>query len=155
MNTAVFRGGCLTGPAHSGAELHGFLSYLVKCVITGRRYTVYGYKGKQVRDNIQSDDLARAFHLFYQNSRPGEVYNIGGGKYCNVSVLEAFSIAERVTGKKADFNVIDTNRIGDHIWYVSDIGKFMRHYPDFSIRHSAEDIISQIAEELDRRLSKA
>lgn len=155
MNTVAFRGGCLTGPAHSGAELHGFLSYLVRCVLTGKRYTIYGYKGKQVRDNIHSDDLARAFHAFYKNPRPGEVYNIGGGRYSNISVLEAFAIAERVTGKKADYSVSDENRIGDHIWYVSDIGKFMRHYPEFSIRHGAEEIIRQIAEELDRRLSTA
>jgi CDP-paratose 2-epimerase len=155
MNTVAFRGGCLTGPAHSGAELHGFLSYLVKCALTGKSYTVYGYKGKQVRDNIHSDDMARAFHLFYKNPRPGEVYNIGGGRYCNVSVLEAFDVTARVTGKKPVYSVSETNRIGDHIWYVSDIGKFMRHYPAFSIRHDAQDIIRQIAEELDRRLSTA
>ncbi|MBI5816549.1 MAG: NAD-dependent epimerase/dehydratase family protein [Nitrospinae bacterium] len=153
MKTACFRGGCLTGPAHSGAELHGFLSYLVKCVVTGKKYTIYGYKGKQVRDNIHSDDLARAFHLFYQNPRPGEVYNIGGGRYSNISVLEAFDMAERITGKKALYEVTDAARSGDHIWYISDIGKFVRHFPEFAITHTMETIIGQIAAETERRLA--
>jgi CDP-paratose 2-epimerase len=154
MKTGTFRGGCLTGPSHSGAELHGFLSYLVKCVLTGRRYTIFGYKGKQVRDNIHSDDLARAFFAFYKNPRPGEVYNMGGGVTSNCSVLEAFAVAERVTGKKADYVYSDDNRIGDHIWYVSDLRKFMGHYPDWSITVGVERIVTEIAHETERRLAE-
>ncbi|MBF0169924.1 MAG: NAD-dependent epimerase/dehydratase family protein [Nitrospinae bacterium] len=153
MKTGVFRGGCLTGPAHSGAELHGFLSYLTKCVLTGKAYTIFGYKGKQVRDNIHSDDLARAFEAFYENPRPGEVYNMGGGVASNCSVLEAFAIAEKITGKKARFTLSDQNRIGDHIWYISDLGKFRSHYPAWDIRIGIERIIEEIVAETERRLA--
>ncbi|MBI4665497.1 MAG: NAD-dependent epimerase/dehydratase family protein [Nitrospinae bacterium] len=153
MKTGVFRGGCLTGPAHSGAELHGFLSYLVKCVLTGKKYTIFGYKGKQVRDNIHSDDLARAFHLFYKNPIPGEVYNMGGSRFSNCSVLEAFDIAEKITGEAAVYEVTQTNRIGDHIWYISDISRFCGHYPEFRLSHGIEIIIGEIALEFERRLS--
>ncbi len=152
MKTGVFRGGCLTGPSHSGAELHGFLSYLTKCVMTGKPYTIFGYKGKQVRDNIHSDDLAKAFHSFYETPRPGEVYNMGGGVASNCSVLEAFAIAEKVTGKKANFTLADENRIGDHIWYISDLGRFKSHYPEWDIRIGVEQIIEEIVAETERRL---
>ncbi len=153
MNTVCFRGGCLTGPAHSGAELHGFLSYLVMCVVTSKKYSVFGYKGKQVRDNIHSDDLVNAFDLYYNNPKPAEVYNIGGGIYSNCSVLEAFTIAEKITGKKADFEICDENRIGDHIWYISDLSKFINDYPAFSIRKNVETIIEEIACETEKRLT--
>ncbi|MDD4954250.1 MAG: NAD-dependent epimerase/dehydratase family protein [Candidatus Omnitrophica bacterium] len=129
IKTGTFRGGCLTGPAHSGAELHGFLSYLVKCAITGRTYKIYGYKGKQVRDNIHSFDLVNAFYHFFQKPRPGEVYNIGGGRFANVSMLEAIQICEKTSGKKMNYQYQDKNRIGDHIWWVSDVSKFRSHYP--------------------------
>lgn len=153
MNTVCFRGGCLTGPAHSGAELHGFLSYLVMCVVTGRKYSVFGYKGKQVRDNIHSDDLVNAFGLYYNTPKPAQVYNIGGGIYSNCSVLEAFDIAEKITGKKADFDICDENRIGDHIWYISDLSKFINDYPAFSIRKNVETIIGEIVSETEKRLA--
>jgi len=153
MKTGLFRGGCLTGPAHSGAELHGFLSYLVKCVLTGQPYTIFGYKGKQVRDNIHSDDLARAFHAFYQNPRPGAVYNIGGGRRSNCSVLEAFALAERISGRKANYTVSDENRIGDHIWYISDLSLFRGEYPGWEITHDVEAIIEEIIVETERRLT--
>lgn len=153
MKTGTFRGGCLTGPSHSGAELHGFLSYLTKCVLTGKPYTIFGYKGKQVRDNIHSDDLAKAFDAFYRNPRPGEVYNMGGGVTSNCSVLEAFAIAEEITGKKADYTLSDENRIGDHIWYISDLSRFRSHYPEWDIRIGVEQIIEEIVAETERRLS--
>ncbi len=153
MKTGTFRGGCLTGPAHSGAKLHGFLSYLVKVILTGEEYTIFGYKGKQVRDNIHSGDLVRAFHRFYEDPGVGEVYNIGGGRYSNVSVLEAINLAEEITGKKARFTVSEENRSGDHIWYISDISKFMNRYAGWGITHDITDIITAIAEETERRLS--
>jgi CDP-paratose 2-epimerase len=144
LKTGVFRGGCLTGPAHSGAELHGFLSYLVKCCVTKRKYKIYGYKGKQVRDNIHSFDLANAFYHYFQNPRCGEVYNIGGGRFANVSVLEAIEMCEKLSGEKFDFEYIDTNRIGDHIWWVSDVSKFRTHYPDWQYKFGIEETIKQI-----------
>jgi CDP-paratose 2-epimerase len=135
MRTACFRGGCLTGPAHSGAELHGFLAYLVKCGVSGRRYTVFGYKGKQVRDNIHSHDLVSAFWRFYEAPRVAEVYNIGGGRYANCSMLEAIALVQEMTGRPLDWVYSDTNRAGDHIWWVSDIRSFMEHYPGWSIQY--------------------
>ena len=124
MKTGIFRGGCLTGPGHSGTMLHGFLSYLVKCAITGQTYTVFGYKGKQVRDNIHSFDLINMFWHFYQAPRPGEVYNAGGGRHSNCSMKEAIAVCEQMAGKKMNVVYSDQNRIGDHIWYISDTRKF-------------------------------
>lgn len=146
LKTGVFRGGCLTGPAHSGAELHGFLSYLVKCAVTGRKYKIFGYKGKQVRDNIHSFDLVNAFYHFFQKPRAGEAYNIGGGRFANVSILEAIEICEKLTGKKFGYEYIDTNRIGDHIWWISDVSKFKSHYPAWNYKFGIEETIKQIYE---------
>ena len=146
LKTGTFRGGCLTGPAHSGAELHGFLSYLVKCCITGRKYLIYGYKGKQVRDNIHSYDLVNAFYHFFKSPRNGEVYNIGGGRFANISVLEAIEMCERLSKKKFNYEYIDKNRIGDHIWWISNCSKFNSHYPDWNYKHNIEDTIKQIYE---------
>jgi CDP-paratose 2-epimerase len=144
LPTGVFRGGCLTGPAHKGVELHGFLSYLIKCVVSGRTYKVFGYKGKQVRDNIHSYDLINAFYQFYRQPRFGEVYNMGGSRHSNCSVIEAFEMAEAASGKKALTEYKDENRKGDHIWYISDVGKFQLHYPDWTYKHSLETIIEGI-----------
>ncbi|HIF34151.1 MAG TPA: NAD-dependent epimerase/dehydratase family protein [Planctomycetaceae bacterium] len=144
MNTACFRGGCLTGPGHSGAELHGFLSYLMKCAVTGKPYTVFGYKGKQVRDNIHSFDLVNMFWHYFQNPRPGEVYNAGGGRHSNCSMQEAIKICEQFTGNKMNVTYTDDNRIGDHIWYVSDTRKFQKHYPTWHYSCDLHDIMGQI-----------
>lgn len=131
LNTVVFRGGCLTGPAHSAAQLHGFLAYLVKCVATGTPYTIFGYKGKQVRDNIHASDLVNMFWHFHQHPRPGEVYNAGGGRFSNISVLEALAKAGELLGRTPAYEYKDENRIGDHIWYISDLTKFRSHYPEW------------------------
>ena len=144
MPTCCLRGGCLTGPAHSGVELHGFLSYLVKCNLEEKTYRVFGYKGKQVRDNIHSSDVAQFVDLFIAAPRPGEVYNIGGGKGNSCSIIEAFSICEEISGKKQIFEYIEDHRIGDHLCYYSDLRKIFSHYPKFKINHSLEDTISQI-----------
>jgi CDP-paratose 2-epimerase len=146
MKTACFRGGCLTGPNHSGTELHGFLSYLMKCVMTGKPYTVFGYNGKQVRDNIHSQDLINAFDHFYRAPRIGEVYNIGGGRFCNCSMIEAIALCEEIAGKKLKWNYTETNRIGDHIWWVSDISKFSKHFPKWQLQHDLRSILVQIFE---------
>jgi len=146
MKTACFRGGCLTGPNHSGTQLHGFLSYLMKCVMTGTPYTVFGYQGKQVRDNIHSEDLVNAFEHFYRAPRVGEVYNIGGGRFCNCSMLEAIALCEEIADKKLDWNYSDANRNGDHIWWISDVGKFSRHYPAWQLQHDLRGILEQIFE---------
>lgn len=151
MKTGVFRGGCLTGPKHSGTQLHGFLSYLVKCAITGDHYTVFGYKGKQVRDNIHSWDLVNMFWHFYQNPRPGEVYNAGGARHSNCSMKEAIAVCERMTGKKMNYTYSETNRIGDHIWWISDVNKFKAHYPGWNFRYDLNDILAQIHEEMSKR----
>ncbi len=144
MKTGVFRGGCLTGPSHAGAELHGFLAYLMKCIVEKRPYRIFGYKGKQVRDNIHSNDLVSAFLSFYRAPRCGEVYNIGGSRFSNCSMLEAIAIGERLSGNKLDYTYVEDNRIGDHIWYISDVRKFQNHYPDWSYKHSIEDILEEI-----------
>jgi CDP-paratose 2-epimerase len=144
MKTGVFRGGCLTGPSHSGAELHGFLAYLMKCAVTGKEYRIYGYKGKQVRDNIHANDLVNAFWHFYLNPRGGEVYNMGGSRFSNCSMLEAITKCEKISGKVMNTVYLDTNRIGDHIWWVSDVYKFRRHYPDWSLTKNCDDILSEI-----------
>jgi CDP-paratose 2-epimerase len=144
MKTAVFRGGCLTGPNHSGAKLHGFLSYLMKCAITGEHYTVLGYKGKQVRDNIHSWDLVNMFWYFYQKPQAGEVYNAGGGRFSNCSMAEAITKCEEITGKKMNYSYNEANRIGDHIWWISDVRKFKEHYPSWSWKNDIDDILTQI-----------
>ncbi|MFH1128466.1 MAG: NAD-dependent epimerase/dehydratase family protein [Candidatus Omnitrophota bacterium] len=146
IRAGIFRGGCLTGPAHSGAQLHGFLSYLVKCCLTKRTYTIFGYKGKQVRDNIHSYDLINAFYYFFKNPRCGEVYNIGGGRFANVSILEAIEICEGITGEKLDYEYVKQNRIGDHIWWISDISKFKSHYPEWDYKYNIVDTIKEIVE---------
>lgn len=148
MRTGIFRGGCLTGPAHSGAELHGFLAYLVKCSVQGRKYTVYGYKGKQVRDNIHSSDLVNAFWHFYQNPRIGEVYNIGGSRQNNCSILEATQIVRDFTGKEFECEITNSARIGDHIWWISDVRKFQNHYPKWNFKYGIRDIIKEIIDVL-------
>ena len=144
MATCCLRGGCLTGPSHSGVELHGFLSYLVKCNVEGKTYTVFGYKGKQVRDNIHSEDVAQFIGLFINSPRIGEVYNLGGGKSNSCSILEAFKISEEFSGKRQNYAYADENRIGDHICYYSDLSKISEHYPQFEIRNNLNDTIKQI-----------
>lgn len=144
MKTAVFRGGCLTGPNHSGTQLHGFLSYLMKCAITGNKYTVFGYHGKQVRDNIHSWDLVNMFWHFYQNPRSGEVYNAGGGRHSNCSMAEAIEQCEEITGKKMNYEYTEANRNGDHIWWISDVTKFKTHYPEWTWHYNVTDILTQI-----------
>jgi CDP-paratose 2-epimerase len=144
MPTAAFRGGCLTGPAHAGAELHGFLSYLMKCCVSGRPYRVFGYKGKQVRDNIHSFDLVEAFAAFIEAPRAGEVYNIGGGRYCNCSMREAIALCEEISGQELSWRYEETNRIGDHIWWISDMRKFQSHYPQWKFRYGLREILEEI-----------
>ncbi len=146
MMSACFRGGCLTGPAHAGAELHGFLSYLMKCTVEGKPYRVFGYKGKQVRDNIHSHDLVDAFWNFYKSPRMGEVYNIGGSRHSNCSMLEAIRICEELSGKRLDHTYEEDNRIGDHIWWVSDVRKFQSHYPNWKYRYDLRGILGEIYE---------
>ena len=153
LNVGVFRGGCLTGPNHSGVELHGFLSYLVKVAIAGKTYTVFGYKGKQVRDNIHSRDLVEAFWCFFQRPASGEVFNIGGGRYCNCSMEEAIAMTEQLTERplRRDYN--DVARLGDHIWWISDVRKFQQMYPEWSYRYDIQTIISDIHAGLTERLA--
>jgi len=144
MKTAAFRGGCLTGPSHSGTQLHGFLSYLMKCTMTGKHYQIYGYKGKQVRDNIHSYDLVNAFYHFYQAPRVAEVYNIGGSRFSNCSMLEAIQDCEAIAEKKLNWEYVESNRIGDHIWWISDVDKFKNHYPNWELTYSVKDILKEI-----------
>lgn len=144
LQTAVFRGGCLTGPNHSGTALHGFLAYLMKCVCTGTPYTVYGYKGKQVRDNIHSADLVSAFHHVFNTPRIGEVYNMGGSRYSNCSMMEAISLCEEISGKKLRWTYTEANRSGDHIWYISDIRKFQAHYPEWRQQYNLRQLLEDI-----------
>ena len=147
MKTATFRGGCLTGPAHSGAELHGFLAYLVKCVVTGRPYTIYGYKGKQVRDNIHSYDLVNAFWHFFQSPKEGgAVYNMGGSRHSNCSMLEAIRQAEELCGRQLDYTLSDEARSGDHIWWISDVRRFRQDYPGWEYRYDMRRIMEEIVE---------
>jgi CDP-paratose 2-epimerase len=148
MRTASFRGGCLTGPNHSGTQLHGFLAYLMKCTATGNPYTVFGYKGKQVRDNIHSADLIRAFYEFYKAPRSAEVYNIGGGRFSNCSMLEAIRISEQIAGRELAWSYAEANRIGDHIWYVSDNGRFASHYPEWRLEYDVPRILQEIHDAL-------
>jgi len=146
MKTACFRGGCLTGPAHSGAKLHGFLAYLMKCTASGDPYTVLGYKGKQVRDNIHSHDLVSAFWHFAQNPRSAEVYNIGGGRRSNCSMLEAITECQTISGRELDWTYAEDNRTGDHIWWISDIRRFSEHYPEWKPQFGISEILTGIYE---------
>jgi CDP-paratose 2-epimerase len=146
MPTVCFRGGCLTGPQHAGAKLHGFLAYLMKCVVTGTPYTVFGYAGKQVRDNIHSADLVAAFEAFRCAPRPAAVYNIGGGRYSNCSMLEAISACERIAGRELEWEMGPEPRIGDHRWWISDLAPFEADYPSWSPRHGIDDILSEMYE---------
>ena len=144
MKSVSIRGGCLTGPAHAGTELHGFLAYLMKCAVTGKPYRVFGYKGKQVRDNIHSDDLVEAFWQFFQAPRAGEVYNLGGGRHSNCSMLEAIDLCEQISGRKLDWTYVDDNRVGDHIWWISDVRKFQRDFPNWKYSYGIEQILRDI-----------
>jgi len=144
MKTCCLRGGCLTGPNHSGVELHGFLSYLIKCNLEGRLYKIYGYKGKQVRDNIHSLDVARFIHAFVDAPRSGEVYNLGGGRANSCSLLEAFTRIEAISGKPMQFEYVDKNREGDHLCYISDLSKIKAHYPAWDLTKSLDDIFQEV-----------
>jgi CDP-paratose 2-epimerase len=146
MKTSVFRGGTLTGPNHSAAELHGFLAYVMRCAMTGTHYTVYGYKGKQVRDAIHSHDLIRAFDAVYRRPRVAEVYNIGGGRHSNCSVLEAITMAQEIAGREMSWSYTDRNRVGDHIWWIGDNGRFESHYPAWRLEYDVELILKEIHE---------
>ena len=146
LKTVCFRGGCITGPNHSGAKLHGFLSYLVKASILKQEYNLIGYKGKQVRDNLHSNDLVNCFWEFYKKPKKGEVFNIGGGLYSNCSILEAIDIIEKFTNKKIKTYVNKKNRIGDHIWYVSNINKFKINYPNWKQKYNTKKIIKELIE---------
>ena len=155
MNVGIFRGGCLTGPNHAGAELHGFLSYLVKCIVNDKPYTIFGYKGKQVRDNIHSWDLVNMFWEFHQNPKQGEVYNAGGGRDNSTSILEAIDTINRIAGTNwNNYNVSEQNRIGDHIWYISDLTKFRTHYPNWNIIIDLEETIKQMVDFEKNKLNK-
>ncbi len=151
LKTGVFRGGCLTGPAHSGTELHGFLAYLAKCAVTGKPYTVFGYKGRQVRDNIHSHDLVQMFWHFFQAPRAGEVYNAGGSRHSNCSMQEATGLCEELTGREMSISYAQENRIGDHIWWISDVRKFRSHYPDWQYRYDIRGILEEIVTALQER----
>ncbi len=144
MPTVCFRGGCLTGPQHAGAQLHGFLAYLMKCTVTAQPYTIFGYKGKQVRDNIHARDVVRAFHAFHQNPRRAAVYNLGGGREANVSIVEAIALCEEISGRTLDYTVSAEARFGDHQWYVSDFGSFEVDYPGWRLTYSIEDVLRDI-----------
>jgi CDP-paratose 2-epimerase len=144
MNVGIFRGGCLTGPNQSGTMLHGFLSYLMKCAVSGNHYNILGYKGKQVRDNIHAYDMVNMFYHFYLSPGQGEVYNAGGSRHSNCSILEAVALCEEITGKRMNSTYSDNNRIGDHIWYISDVSKFKSRYPDWEYKYDLNDILVQI-----------
>jgi CDP-paratose 2-epimerase len=146
LKTVSFRGGCLTGPAHSGAELHGFLAYLMKCTCTGRPYVVFGYRGKQVRDNIHSSDLVAAFEAFVRRPQVGAVYNIGGGRSSNCSMLEAIELCEEISGRDLDWSYSESNRAGDHIWWISDLSAFQDDYPGWQLRYDVPAILREIYE---------
>jgi CDP-paratose 2-epimerase len=144
MKTVCFRAGCLTGPGHSSTELHGFLAYLMKCAVVGKHYTIFGYKGKQVRDNLHSYDLVNTFWEFYKNPRVGEVYNIGGSRHSNCSVIEAIKMCEEISGRKMHYCYSDRNRIGDHIWWISDVNKFRSHYSNWGYKYDIKSILIEI-----------
>lgn len=144
MKTVSFRGGCLTGPSHSGTQLHGFLAYLMKCTVTGQPYTIFGYKGKQVRDNIHSADLIRSFYEFYKSPGCAEIYNIGGGRESNCSMLEAVALCQEIAGRELKYSYKEDNRSGDHIWYISDLSKFKQKYKNWSIQYNVPQILKEI-----------
>ena len=146
LPTVCFRGGCLTGPNHAGAQLHGFLSYLMRCTVAGERYSVYGYGGKQVRDNIHSADLVRAFAAFHASPRAAAVYNIGGGRESNCSMLEAIALCEQISGRTLDWQLGPEPRVGDHRWWISDLDEFRRDYPGWSLEYGVEEILREIFE---------
>jgi CDP-paratose 2-epimerase len=146
LNVGVFRGGCLTGPHHSGVELHGFLNYLIKVATRGETYSVFGYKAKQVRDQIHSADVIAAFEAFAANPRPGEVYNLGGGRQNSASILECFAMLQERLGRPVPWRYVETNRVGDHICYISDLRKLRSHYPEWNITRSLSDIVDEILE---------
>lgn len=153
IKTGIFRGGCLTGPNHAGTELHGFLSYLVKCMVHNKPYTIFGYKGKQVRDNIHSYDLVNMFWHFHQNPKCGEVYNAGGGRHNACSILEAIEMVNIKTGLGwNEYTISEINRIGDHIWYISDLTKFKTHYPEWNLRHSLSKTLDDMINSEKRKL---
>jgi CDP-paratose 2-epimerase len=155
MNVGIFRGGCLTGPNHAGAELHGFLSYLVKCIVSNKPYTIFGYKGKQVRDNIHSWDLVNMFWHFHQNPKQGEVYNAGGGRDNSISILEAIDTINRIAGTNwSNYIISEQNRVGDHIWYISDLTKFKTHYPNWNITIDLEETIKQMVKFEKNKINK-
>jgi CDP-paratose 2-epimerase len=155
MPTVCFRAGCLTGPQHAGAMLHGFLAYLMKCTVTGTPYTVFGYGGRQVRDNLHSADLVACFEAFHRDPRPAAVYNIGGGRESNCSMLEAIEACERITGRELQWELSAENRVGDHRWWISDLDEFRRDYPDWDVRHGIDQILGQIYEHNVERWSAA
>lgn len=155
LRTACFRGGCLTGPGHSGTMLHGFLSYLMKCAVTNQPYTVFGYKGKQVRDNIHSTDLVNAFWSVFQRPRRAEIYNIGGGRFANCSMLEAIALCEELTGRKLNWSYAETNRVGDHIWWISDTRRFQAHYPDWRMSYDIRAMLAEIHEAVRQRTARS
>lgn len=144
LKTVCFRGGCITGPNHSGASLHGFLSYLVKSSLSQRKYNLIGYKGKQVRDNLHSNDLVSCFWEFYKKPRAGEVYNMGGGRHSNCSITEALDLTEKIANVKIKRKIIKTPRVGDHIWYISDTSKFKKHYPKWKQKYNTKKIIEEL-----------
>lgn len=146
MHTVTFRGGCLTGGGHKGAELHGFLAYLMKCAVNGTRYTVYGYKGKQVRDNIHSSDLVAAFRHYFDSPRSAAVYNVGGGRVANCSMLEAIALCQEITGREVSWSYSDQNRIGDHMWWISDISRFQADYPAWTLKYDISATLRDIYE---------
>jgi CDP-paratose 2-epimerase len=155
MSTVCFRGGCLTGPNHAGTRLHGFLSYLMRCAITGDSYVVYGYDGKQVRDNIHSADLVAAFAAFHASPGSAKVYNIGGGRDSNCSMLEAIALCEQISGNKLDWTLGDTPRVGDHRWWISDLSEFKSDYPGWKIEHDVAGILREIYEQNVERWARA
>jgi CDP-paratose 2-epimerase len=147
LKSVCFRGGCLTGPRHSGTQLHGFLAYLMRCTVTGDPYVVQGYKGKQVRDNIHSADLISSFYEFFRAPRAGEVYNMGGGRFSNCSMLEAIAMCEKIAERPLDWTYAEQNRTGDHVWWISDISRFSRHYPSWRLVHDVPSILREIYEQ--------
>lgn len=151
MRTCCLRGGCLTGPSHSGVELHGFISYLIKCNLEKKKYNIYGYKGKQVRDNIHACDVAQFIHQFYANPRIAEVYNIGGGRKNSISILEAFDKIESISGIKMEYEYVEKNRDGDHICYISNLSKMKSHYPEWDITKNLDDVFGEIYEAWKKR----
>ena len=152
LKTGVFRCGCITGPKHNGAELHGFLSYLMKCAILKQEYTIFGYKGKQVRDNIHSFDLVNMLWHFYKKPDCGEIYNAGGSRHINCSILESIKLCEKITDNKFKYKLNECARTGDHIWYISSIEKFRRNYPDWDFKYNLETILEEIFDEIRNRV---